>query len=538
MLHRHFIFNELLIRLLLILMVIMSQAVQAVQQSTAPVHGRAPTTILSVNNTKPRVGDVITVTSAFNDADSDTEFGTTYQWILDGNLISGATSQNYTLSLSDIIVGSELNVVVTPQTDPSITEPSVGLPVQLPSTINIKWQRAISSLIWAESPLGAVADGLAVNTVRATVEYLDGTPAVNAVVHFSANNLGVVTPNEPTGTDGITTAFVTNFISGSTKVTASIDEDVQSIDTLFIAGPAELINAEVTQNNAVANGSDDNRILVRVNDRHHNDVVGETVNFTATNGVNLLYTSGETDSNGEVEIFLTSNTAARSEVTVTTRSGLSATATVEFFNEKQMTHILVNGTSFSVNDGFPKTGFTGAVFQLVIGESTAENTEYNWHADQGWVSVDAVGSVRFNQEPTSGNNTVTITAEHKTNGSLLTYRFTVGRWFRNNSFNLMRYSDAQTWCSSLVGDYTIPNYSQMTDRVPMMPTGSSRDANGRLWNEWGTMGSYSNGWFSGNYWVRELTNDSNERHYVYLGNGNLFSFPLDGTTYITCSASL
>lgn len=536
--HCDLIFNNFLFRILLILAVIMSQTVQAVQLTTTPVQGRAPTSALSVNTIKPHVGDVITATSAFNDADGDAEFGTTYQWILDGNLINGATSPSYTLNLNDIMAGSELNVVVIPQTDPNITEPSVGLPVQIPSPINIKWQRVISSLIWEESPLGVVADGQAVNTVRATVEYLDGTPAANSLVHFTADNLGVISANEPTGTYGVATASITNFISGPTQVTATIDDDSQSINTLFVAGLVEIVNAEVTQNNAKANGSDDNRVLVRVNDRYSNDVVGETVNFTATNGVNLLHSSGETNSNGEVEIILTSDSAVSSEVTATTTNGAFVTVTVEFFNETQMTHILVNGASFSANDRFPKTGFTGAAFQLVIGEGVAENTDFDWGADQGWVSVDAGGNVRFTQEPGSGNNTVTVTAEHKTNGSSLTYRFTVNRWFRNNSFNFMGYSDAQAWCSSQGSGYSIPGYVEMTDRTPTVQTGSSRDTNGRLWNEWGVMSSYSNGWYAGNYWARELTSTGNERHYVYLGNGSLFSFPLDGATYVTCSTSL
>ncbi|MNC35167.1 hypothetical protein D3C75_836400 [compost metagenome] len=84
----------------------------------------------------------------------------------------------------------------------------------------------------------------------------------------------------------------------------------------------------------------------------------------------------------------------------------------------------------------------------------------------------------------------------------------------------------------------MPSYSELTDRTPIAQTGANRDANARLWNEWGSMSRYSNGWFAGNYWVRELTAAGNERHYVYLGNGSLFSFPLDGVTYVTCSTSL
>ncbi|AHG21536.1 heme utilization protein [Chania multitudinisentens RB-25] len=538
MLHRYHIVKDFLCGILLVLIVITSQAVQAVQQSTTPVHGRAPTSTLSVNNTQPKVGDVITITSAFNDADGDAESGTTYQWTLDGAAINGAIGPSHTLSLSDILVGSELNVTVIPQTDPSLTVPSEGLPVQLANPINIKWQRTIASLVWVESPSGAIANGQAVNTVRATVQYLDGTPAVGATVLFDADNQGGVSVSALSGIDGVATAYVTNVVAGVTHVTASIDDDSQSIDTLFVAGPADVVQAEVTQNNALANGIDDNNVLVWVEDSHGNSVVGETVNFTATNGVTLLATSGQTDSNGEVKISLTSGSAVSSEVTATTSNGVSATVSVEFFEEVQMTHILANGASFATTDGFPRTGFLGAEFQLVVGEDPAGNSAYHWSSDQSWASVDSSGNVRFSQEPTSANNRVTITAEHQGNGSTLSYQFTVNRWFRNNGFAIMGYSEAEAWCSSQGSGYAIPGYSQMTDRTPAIETGANRDANGRLWNEWGSMNRFStNGWFAGNYWVGEFVSGGNARHYVYLGNGSLFSFPLDGRTYVTCSSS-
>ncbi|MDA5483527.1 Ig-like domain-containing protein, partial [Yersinia intermedia] len=209
---------------------------------------------------------------AFNDADGDAEYGTTYQWLLDGALISGETSPSYTLRLSDILAGSKLNVVVTPQTDPGITEPSTGLPVQLPSPINIKWQRVISRLAWGESPSGVIADGQAVNTVHATVQYLDGTPAAGAAVLFDVDDRGAVSTVQQSDINGVATATVTNTLAGITQVTAHIDDDAPSINIAFTAGPVALVHAEVTQNNAIANGNDDNRVQVNVKDRHNNNI--------------------------------------------------------------------------------------------------------------------------------------------------------------------------------------------------------------------------------------------------------------------------
>ncbi|VTR48660.1 Bacterial Ig-like domain (group 1) [Serratia fonticola] len=63
---------------------------------------------------------------------------------------------------------------------------------------------------------------------------------------------------------------------------------------------------------------------------HGNSIEGETVNFTATNGVTLLAASGVTDSNGEVKIALTSDTAVNSDVTATTPMAFQLPSTLRF----------------------------------------------------------------------------------------------------------------------------------------------------------------------------------------------------------------
>lgn len=101
----------------------------ATSVSTGTVRGRAPVAAPTVDNTAPILGDTVTATSGFSDADGDAEQGTTWRWLLDGNPIAGALSNAYTLATGDNN-GRQLVVEATPATDPASTAPAVGAPVR------------------------------------------------------------------------------------------------------------------------------------------------------------------------------------------------------------------------------------------------------------------------------------------------------------------------------------------------------------------------------------------------------------------------
>lgn len=63
------------------------------------------------------IGDVISISQqgAFSDPDGDAESQRTFQWQADGADISGATSDTYTVTASDL--GKKITVLVTPHTD-------------------------------------------------------------------------------------------------------------------------------------------------------------------------------------------------------------------------------------------------------------------------------------------------------------------------------------------------------------------------------------------------------------------------------------
>lgn len=107
------------------------QAAEVVQR-TDTVQGRAPvvSNVVIGNQSYPdfvgaRVGHVLSISSAFADADGDTEAGSTIQWLRNGAAISGATGETYTVQSAD--AGRSLSVQVTPKTDPAITSPASGM---------------------------------------------------------------------------------------------------------------------------------------------------------------------------------------------------------------------------------------------------------------------------------------------------------------------------------------------------------------------------------------------------------------------------
>ncbi|OHT25232.1 hypothetical protein [Providencia stuartii] len=103
-----------------------SASVIEVNAKTSPVIGHAPVVNdVTFDKTTPAVNDTVTATPTMTDADNDTLDVPLYQWQLDGKDISGATQNSYTLVAGDNNK-RQLTVVVTPQTNPTITEPAIG----------------------------------------------------------------------------------------------------------------------------------------------------------------------------------------------------------------------------------------------------------------------------------------------------------------------------------------------------------------------------------------------------------------------------
>ncbi|HDX1139944.1 TPA: hypothetical protein RNX54_002194, partial [Pasteurella multocida] len=173
--------------------------------------------------------------------------------------------------------------------------------------------------------------------------------------------------------------------------------------------------------------------------------------------------------------------------------------------------ITVNDHQFSMNDGFPTTGFVGATFTLNLKDGVSAS-DVDWKVDggDGWVSVNN-GVVKFTGEGTSSK--VTITATPKTGGGTAKYSFNLKTWFVHDGTE-RTWSSANSYCQSQ--SMSLPTRAQLTNGTES--TDASRAGNS-LWSEWGDIRSYG---FAVHSWASEAASGSTH-YYVHLSNGNVGS---------------
>ncbi|HHL2712857.1 TPA: ZirU family protein [Yersinia enterocolitica] len=92
------------------------------------------------------IGDIVKIdvahTFGFSDVDVDTQTADTYSWKVGGTEV--ATSATYTIVDADL--GKSILLTVTPHTDPNITDPAVGLPVDAVTPLAISAGNTILSV--------------------------------------------------------------------------------------------------------------------------------------------------------------------------------------------------------------------------------------------------------------------------------------------------------------------------------------------------------------------------------------------------------
>ncbi|ENA4562515.1 Ig-like domain-containing protein, partial [Escherichia coli] len=122
----------------------------------------------------------------------------------------------------------------------------------------------------------SVADGAMANTLRVKVTDAFGNALAGQTVSVMAGNGATVAPTAITGPDGTVEISVTSQTAGTSAVTATINSSSQSRNVTFIAdvSTAQIASLEVTQDNAVADGSTENTLRVRVTDAFGNTLAG------------------------------------------------------------------------------------------------------------------------------------------------------------------------------------------------------------------------------------------------------------------------
>ncbi|MGL5169514.1 MAG: Ig-like domain-containing protein, partial [Edwardsiella tarda] len=374
----------------------------------------------------------------------------------------------------------------------------------------------------------------------------NGNPLANQTVQFSADNGATLSAQQAASdADGYVTVTLTSLTAGPSHVSATLSNHSQArVTTTFVADDSRATifngNLIVTQDNAKADGSAQNAVRARVTDANGNPLANQTVQFSADNGATLSTQQAASDADGYVTVTLTSLTDGPSHVSATLSNNNQASVITTFAPYDVLTGVLVNGKIFTVNEGFPSTGFIGAKFQLQINNDTARNSAYTWSSSApGWVSISPTGEVQLTAEPAT-RQPVTLTATAKDGGDTLTYQFDIRDWFISaGAWNYMGADGADAWCSTQGNGYQVPSYTRVTNTTFNLSPGY-RDIGG-LWTEWGAMASYpASGLPSDQTWSKELRG-STQRYTTGLTTGYLYAISIAsgaGQSLVICNRSL
>ncbi|MBC3381125.1 hypothetical protein H8I69_18555 [Serratia fonticola] len=191
---------------------------------------------------------------------------------------------------------------------------------------------------------------------------------------------------------------------------------------------------------------------------------------------------------------------------------------------------------FKADNNFPTSGFIGARFQVLMnGADEKNNLQYRWSSNQPWVSVSPQGEVRFDAPPTPETKTVSVTAAPPAGGPAFVHIFTIKNWFINDGTNKKKGLDATAWCQAQGTGYVLPTVSAMTT-LPSDGKSPARDASGPLWNTWGPLVIYANGWQLEPYWSADMQGSS--RKAVGMVGGRLYTLPENDTNHVMCLRTL
>ena len=161
------------------------------------------------------------------------------------------------------------------------------------------------------------------------------------------------------------------------------------------------------------------------------------------------------------------------EVTVNDVAVQPATIT-ENAETPEFSYVTALGHKYTTDEHFPTTGVQFAHFTLHT--KTGKPGDYKWHADRQWVTVDQNGKVTM-KKFVDGQQTVTVTAERKSDGATAAYTFNIREWFGLDD-EKTDYPSAAQHCQSR-RYYQLPSVADLT-------LGAGRLGEvGTLVSEWG-----------------------------------------------------
>ncbi|HAV1831808.1 TPA: hypothetical protein JG914_004658, partial [Enterobacter hormaechei subsp. steigerwaltii] len=149
----------------------------------------------------------------------------------------------------------------------------------------------------AEGDFSVVSDNAVANLsdhniVRARVSDSFGNVLANQTVAFSADNGATIETSGISDEQGLVNMPLTSNVAGPVKVTATLNDSSQTVTVTFTGDTdtAKIADGGLTllKDNAVTNGSDNNRVEAKVVDANGNALQGVSVTFSAGNGSAIL----------------------------------------------------------------------------------------------------------------------------------------------------------------------------------------------------------------------------------------------------------
>ena len=228
--------------------------------------------------------------------------------------------------------------------------------------------------------------------------------------------------------------------SGSYVITAKVGDKTSSLTNLMVQSGKPVFATGKSEfsvsSHELDEGSNTNiAVKLVLKDASGNPISGKQPQLTATMG-NIDSVMNET-ALGEYTGAFNNSTLGKADIKLAPSSigytGSIPPITVVTYGQTKIITI-ENPHTFSVNDGFPNTGFVGASFQITV--PIGQPTDYDWSVDIDWLSIDDKGVVTMLRKPTpidSGNAMIPIfkgePKPHTGYKRTVDYRFTLKKWY-------------------------------------------------------------------------------------------------------------
>ncbi|MFP2508046.1 Ig-like domain-containing protein, partial [Buttiauxella gaviniae] len=380
--------------------------------------GRPGTAVVTGDNASANGTDTITVTFPVTDANGNPAAGQTVEIVItrpdgtkDTQTVTTDAGGNATVDVSGTVAGS---VTVEASGDGHSESVNVSLVADAASA-----GIAAGDLVVVNN--NAVADGTATNRVRAAVKDAKGNPVANQTVTFTATHGAKVGTANRTDAHGHTTVSLTSSTAGLSTVTADVNGSTQSVDVNFVAGQGGPGTPVVTDDNAIANGTDTITVTFPVTDANGNPSVGQTVDIVITRPDGTTDSQTVTvDNNGNATVDISSDIAGG--VTVEATTGGSSSSVDVNFTADASTATIHTGDLVLVIDNAVANGISTNRVRATVKDAKGNpvaNQTVTFTATHGTtvgtvVQTNALGQTKVNLTSTTAGLS-TVTAE--VNGS-------------------------------------------------------------------------------------------------------------------------